>query len=49
MGVGPLGGMCARINPDSNVTRAVYIHELEDADRRRGQRERIAGLMDDLA
>jgi integrase len=31
---------------DANVTRAVYIHELKDAERRQGQRERIAGLME---
>ena len=29
---------------NANVTRAVYIHEIQDQERRRAQRERIAGL-----
>jgi integrase len=33
---------------DSTVTRAVYIRELSDQERRRGQRERIAGLVREL-
>jgi hypothetical protein len=33
---------------DATVTRAVYIREVTDQERRHGQRERIAGLVPEL-